>query len=285
MDEATAFGRRLRRSAVARAAEVDGELGTLFRRVAERRARRVSKVTPTLPRPADAPVDDDEPGRVLAVESVGPNVRILRVGKPPGFRFRAGQHVKLGVPGGRTASFSITSAPHDPHLEFCIELVPGGRVTPALFALVPGDRVEVGARPKGSFTLDERATRHLMVATVTGIAPLRSMLRDALHRGLPIEFVVLHGARHAEDVPYLDELLALGAGDAPVVYRPTLSGAGAGAVGPFEQGRVDGLARKVAADQPTDGTRVYACGHPDMVEQVAREMSGAGFAVATETFD
>ena len=49
-----------------------------------------------------------------------------------------------------------------------------------------------------------------MVATVTGIAPLRSMLRDAMRRGIDAEFVVLHGASYADELPYHEELVALG---------------------------------------------------------------------------
>jgi hypothetical protein len=62
-----------------------------------------------------------------------------------------------------------------------------------------------------------------MVGTVTGIAPLRSMLLDALHRGVDAEFVVLHGARYSDELPYFDELAALAASDPRVEYRPTVS--------------------------------------------------------------
>jgi NAD(P)H-flavin reductase len=300
VDEVSAFERRLRQDALRRADEVGGtELGKLFRRVADRRSSRSTGAAPPIARrtaepvapvEADAPAAgasvEGAPGTVLAVEPLGPTVRILRIGKPAGFTYRAGQHVKLGAPGGKSASFSIASAPHDAHLEFCVELVPDGRVTPALFRLAPGDAVELGDRPKGSFTLDESVPRHVMVATVTGIAPLRSMLRDALHRGVDADFVVLHGASFGHELPYFDELLALAASNARVEYRPTVSRDTAENSGwPHERGRVDDLARRVAPDHATAGTRVYACGNPGMVEQVSGDLGAGGFAVSTEKFD
>src|SRR5690606_30915220 len=97
-------------------------------------------------------------------------------------RFQAGQSIKLGL--ARSAvrrRYSIASAPHEPHLEFCIESVPGGLLSSLLFDVAPGDVLALAPSAKGAFTLETGRRRHVMVATVTGIAPLRSMLRDALH--------------------------------------------------------------------------------------------------------
>jgi ferredoxin-NADP reductase len=307
MDELTAFERRLGRDARTRTAvPADAGLAAIFERVAQRRAGRsvpgrrdahqpagpqVGSEAPVRPGGAGAP---DRPagtggpaGAVWTVEEVAPDVRILRTARPPGLRFRAGQYLKLGVPGARSGSFSIASAPHEPHLEFCVELIPGGRLTPALFALGPGDAVAVPSRAKGGFTLDGSASCHLMVATVTGIAPLRSMLRDALHRGVDAEFVVLHGASYADELPYHDELEALARQDPRVTYRPTVSrpadARNRGWTG--DVGRVDDLARVVAGGLEASGTHVYACGNAGMVDRVRSGLGGSGFPVSTETYD
>jgi ferredoxin-NADP reductase len=283
VDDVGSYERHLRREAHRRAGEVVGtELGRLFRTVADRRSRR--SAAPPREDVASPPAGAGA-GTVLSVQPVGDTVRLIRVGRPAGFGFRAGQHVKLGA-GGRRASFSIASAPHDDHVEVCVELVPDGRVTPALFALGPGDAIDLDGRAKGSFVLDPAAACHLMVATVTGIAPLRSMLRAALHEGTAAEFVVLHGASHAHELPYLDELLELAASDPRVVYRPTVSRDAPVDTGwPHERGRADELARRVAAAHDPARTRVYACGHPGMVATVARDLGALGFPVSTEVFD
>ena len=215
---------------------------------------------------------------MLSIDDVAADVRIIRVGRPPGLQFVAGQYVKLGVPGKRNASYSLASAPHEPHLEFCVELIPGGRLSPLLFALRAGDAVTLSDTAKGKFLL-ESAPIHLMVATVTGIAPLRSMLRDVLHRGTAAEFVVLHGASHQDELPYFDELTALAGSSAHVTYRPTVSRPTAAQNAGWAQdvGRVDDLACRVSATVDSRRTHVYACGHPEMVRRVRGEL-GSSFS-------
>jgi NAD(P)H-flavin reductase len=66
----------------------------------------------------------------------------------------------------------------------------------------------------------------------------------------------------------------------PTVSRDTAENAGWA----HERGRVDAVARRLATQQPTEGTRVYACGHPGMVQQVAGDLGSSGFAVSTEKF-
>jgi NAD(P)H-flavin reductase len=159
-------------------------------------------------------------------------------------------------------------------------------LSPALFALKPGDRVNLTDRPKGKFLLEPSASCHLMVATVTGIAPLRSMLCDALHRGVGGEFVVLHGASYADELPYFDEMTALAAANAAVTYVPTVSRptAARNAGWTHDVGRVDDLACRIAPTLDVRHTHVYACGHPEMVQRVRGEL-GASFPVSTEVFD
>jgi ferredoxin--NADP+ reductase len=235
---------------------------------------------------------------LLEASDVGPSVRILRVARPPEFSFRAGQAVKLGLPGVATRrTYSIASAPHEAHLEFCIELVPGGRLSSLLFRLVPGARLELAPNPKGSFVLQSGKRLHLMVATVTGIAPLRSLLRAALaERSAPGHteaFWILHGASHADELPYAAELAELAARDRRVVYLPTVSRPGASRNQGWSgrTGRVEAhiLASAKALEAETAGASkadiaVYACGHPEMVRSVQDAFAPLGYAVSAEDF-
>jgi NAD(P)H-flavin reductase len=107
-----------------------------------------------------------------------------------------------------------------------------------------------------------------------------------LQQGSDARFVVLHGASFASDLPYRDELLELAAQDPRVEYRPTVSrDAPEHADWPHERGRVDELARRVAASHDPARTHAYACGHPEMVATVARDLGALGFSVSTEVFD
>ncbi len=109
--------------------------------------------------------DDRAGGQVVHVERVGASVRILRIGRPEGFDFEAGQYLNVGVAGSPRRSLSLASAPDDPDLELCVELVPGGRVTPMLFRLGVGDRRRAvrrrdGVPPAWPAAADPPARRH-----------------------------------------------------------------------------------------------------------------------------
>lgn len=304
IDELGTFQRRLHRSAAQRlddlaadpdqAAPASRELADVLGVVARRRARRAGLALGPraslegLDRTA-APARRSEqqaPGTVLAVTEVGPDVRLLSVVRPTGLTFAAGQYLKVGLTGQRRASFSIASAPHDDDLELCIERVPGGRLTPLLFRVGVGDRLEVTDRAKGSLRLDPSASTHVLVGTATGIAPLRSMVRDALHRALPGRFLVLHGASHADRLAYRHELEALAAAHDQVDYLASVSrpdeGRSAGWTG--ARGRIDEQVRSVAATLDPSSTCVYATGNSAMIASVRSLLAPLGFEVRTESF-
>lgn len=258
-------------------------------------SRSVVDSQSTVPMSAPAPSEraaapSGAPGTLLDIHRVTDAVRILRIGRPAGFAFVPGQHVKLGIPGAGQNPYTIASAPDEPFLEFCIEQAPNGRVTPRLFALRPGDRVQLGALAKGRFTLVANARVQLMVATVTGITPFLSMLRHAERRNAwPGTFVVLHGASFAGELAYRAELESLAARSAgrvrylPSVSRPAEPG-NRGWQG--DTGRVTELvASAIATLGSTTGLQVYACGNPDMVATVRAQMESQRIPVATEAFD
>lgn len=299
IDDLHAFERRLGRSADATLGEpVDAELTEVLHHIARRRRDRratsssIAATVDTAHRRA-APVanevttTDGVPGEVLHVEDVTPSLRILRVGRPDGMTFTAGQYVKMGLAGLRRGSFSIASAPHEPFLEFCIERIAGGRLTPKLFEVSVGDHVDVADRAKGRLRLHPAAGHHLLVGTVTGIAPLRSLVRDALHRGLRSDITVLHGASHHDELPYRAELEALSAATARFEYVPTISRSeeGRNAAWTGATGRVDPLALSVAARLDASSTHVVATGNSSMVANVRSALGARGFAVSTESFD
>lgn len=226
--------------------------------------------------------------RVLERKDPRPDLMLLRVSRPAGLSFVAGQHVRLGV-GGVSHSYSIASAPEDPFLEFFIELVPGGRLTPRLWQLRAGDSVDVGTRAKGDLVLDARADHHFMVATVTGIAPFVSMLRhEARQHVTGRRFYVLHGASYADELVYRDELEGLAARLAFVSYVPAVSRPGeprnAGWTG--EVGRLPSIATRHAAlfELESGKPHVYACGHPAMVAAIAAQLESPGVPVTTEAY-
>jgi ferredoxin--NADP+ reductase len=214
---------------------------------------------------------------------------ILQVRPELPVTFLAGQFMSLGVPHGDTVlhrAYSIASAPSDPLLEFFIERVPNGNLTPKLWELGVGDALTLVSRPAGVFTLDEppRRRRHLFVATVTGAAPFISILREERYRraqGIPSknEFLLLHGAStEGEYGPYVTELTELSA-EGWFHYVPTVSRVWETAAWSREVGRVEDILRKYSDTNGFTSSTcdAYVCGHPEMVTNAEAILRRAGF--------
>ena len=208
--------------------------------------------------------------------------------------FLPGQYVTLAVEGanGKTVkrAYSIVSAPHEPLLELVVERVEGGALTPVLWDRQPGDLLWARKKIVGHFLLDAERLRHVMVCTVTGIAPFLSMIRAhlaALTQGEAVpdhRFLVLHGASHAPEFgPYLDELATLTAeSEGRVVAIPTVSRPWANPNWTGETGRVEDVLRKYLDRLGWNGPDAagYACGNPTMIETVKGLLRRAGLDAA-----
>jgi NAD(P)H-flavin reductase len=118
------------------------------------------------------------------------------------------------------------------------------------------------------------------------------MLRDHEHRAPtgPRRFIVLHGASYGNELGYREELTAL-AERRPetVAYLPTVSrpenarnADWAGARGRVESQVAAAFARFGLTPA---NTAVFACGHPEMVRNVAGDCRRRGFTAYTEAFD
>ena len=106
----------------------------------------------------------------------------IRVRPEHPISFKPGQYAILGIEEeGKVVerSYSICSSPHEPEVEFFFELVMRGRVTPPLYHRQVGDMLLMRHNAKGTFTFDGKSghKNHLLVCTVTGVAPYISMAR------------------------------------------------------------------------------------------------------------
>ena len=215
------------------------------------------------------------------------DVMVLRVSRPSDFEFEPGQRVKLSL-GGKKRPYNIASTPGDAFLELCVERVDGGMITPGLWDLPEGAPVFLRHRAKGRLSLEPGRREHLMVATVTGIAPFRSMFLHELETGNGAShFTILHGARHRDELVYCEELEALARAHPerlqyiPVVSRPD-DPANADWVG--EIGDVSACAASLVDSLDPRETQVYACGHPGMIADVRLAYRRRDFSVVTEAF-
>ncbi len=207
------------------------------------------------------------------------------------FSFKPGQYCTLGLDSIERA-YSIASAPHEQDLEIFVELVPrpDGALTPLMWELEIGDCMSIRPRAKGVFTMDHRYRNHLMVATVTGIAPFISTIRSYLHMGGEgHRFYVLQGASYQNEFTYQDEMQRLASQNQDsIVYVPSVSrpneDANDGWLG--AKGRVNSIVEPYLEEfrLSSDHTMVYACGHPGMIEDVKERLSPKGFTVKEERY-
>ena len=121
-------------------------------------------------------------GRVTMREKFSADLWRFRVDPGEGFKFVAGQYATLGVEkdGKRIErAYSLVSSPYERELEFFFELVEQGELTPLLFPIEPGADVLMRRIAKGRFTLDLKSghRNHLLLSTVTGVAPYVSYVR------------------------------------------------------------------------------------------------------------
>ena len=204
---------------------------------------------------------------------------LWRVRLNPGasFDFVPGQYATLGL---HTPTkhierpYSIVSAPHEDFLEFFLELVPHGELTPLLYKLQVGDTLSCRRIAKGGFTLETKKghTNHLLLATVTGIAPfvsyVRSLCRDSKNFPNQQRLFLIEGASHSWEFGYREEIEEVAAEVPWLTYTPTISRPWDEPEWRGETGRIDDLIRKYADLWNLDGqnTTAYLCGHRTMIE-------------------
>jgi ferredoxin--NADP+ reductase len=182
-------------------------------------------------------------------------------------------------------AYSIASESRaDEYLEFYLTLVMSGELTPRLFNLKIRDRVYVGPKAVGVFTLDKAPDKHiLMIGTGTGLAPYMSMLRSELQCNGPRRFVVVHGARFSWDLGYRTELtgLARHCGNfhyMPVITRPQEDVTWRGRSGYLQNVIASGVIEEETGMELTpDNFDIFLCGNPGMIETVIELAEARGF--------
>jgi ferredoxin--NADP+ reductase len=240
---------------------------------------------------------------------IAPGLSIFRVETDEEqFEFEAGQYCALGLPPSYARvpeadedeitgeqrpdrlikrAYSIASSSRQrEYLEFYITLVGSGQLTPRLFALSPGDRLWVGKKVTGHFTLEgvPREADLFLLSTGTGLAPYMSMLANELATpDRRRRTVIAHGARHSWDLGYRAELEVLARKHRhlsyiPSITRPTEEETWNGQTGHIQDQLDDGRLEKLSG-VPLDPRRahVFLCGNPAMIETVTDRLRERGF--------
>src|SRR6266851_5202597 len=199
--------------------------------------------------------------RILERKDLSEDLWVIKVDPGGPFTFKAGQYATLGVEheGKRIErAYSIVSSPYEEGLEFFLELVPQGGLTP-----------------------------NLLLATVTGIAPfvsyVRTLYRDWKAGDSPMpgnhKLYCIQGGSRSWEFGYREELERV-AGEVPwLKYVATIRRPWEDAAWTGETGRVEDLVRKYVSEwglKPAETTG-YLCGHPNMIENGRGILERAGW--------
>jgi ferredoxin/flavodoxin---NADP+ reductase len=243
----------------------------------------------------NVPEDKFHRAKIIHRQDFCPDLWMVRVQPSGEFKFAPGQYATLGVQGAEKRSerpYSIVSSPHESAIEFFFELVPQGELTPLLYKLQPGDEMLMRKVPKGRFTLDTtkpRRTNHLLVSTVTGIAPFVSYVRTLYQDWKEGRFsgehklFLLNGASRSWEFGYNQELQKFAEEVPWLKYVPTVSRPWDDVKWTGETGRVDDLLRKYTDLWGLNGANSfgYICGHPVMIEHSMGILKRIGFTKET----
>lgn len=215
--------------------------------------------------------------RLRDSREIAPTTRhfVFEVAGREQFGFVPGQFLSLSAEiNGKTITraYSIASIPSGNLVELCLNLVPLGLFSPFLFALQPGNEVEAKG-PYGGFVLRKPPGDSLCVATGTGIAPFRGMLRERLADDSTHQYRLIFGARHDHGLLYRKELEELALFHTNFQMLCTLTRPPE--VWSGETGRVQAHVRRVIGER-RDWT-VYICGLKEMVDELRNELRELGF--------
>jgi len=175
-----------------------------------------------------------------------------------------------------TRAYSIASAPRGNQFDVCVNRVEGGFFSNLLCDLEVGQSIQVHG-PHGLFLLRTPLTDGILIATGTGIAPMRGFVEylfpeSGEDRSEGRRFWLVYGTRYETELYYENYFERIAAGRENFFYRKTLSR-------PREEwegarGYVQELVEEIAAEHARDGRPVegslfnihaYICGLNEMV--------------------
>ena len=203
----------------------------------------------------------------------------------------------------QTRAYSIASAPRGNHFELCVNRVEEGFFSNHLADLPDltiGGTIQIHG-PHGHFILHQPITDSILVATGTGIAPMRGFLQqlfpsDGSDKSDGKQIWLVYGTRYETDIYYQAEFEALAAAHPNFHYLPTLSRAQESWTGlrGYVQDHVGRIIEERAARlgkplpvPPVDSSRPqselnfdiysYICGLNNMVSGVRELLAGFGW--------
>ena len=265
-------------------------------------------------------MSDDKSIRVKVIEVTrwAPTLLSFKVTRPDGFKFTAGQFVRLGIHGKDLQYFaqnyetklitsetqdkpidldgyvfraySVASSPYDEFIEFFSVVIPEGEFTSKVNHIQVGDSLLLNTTPFGYLTL-ARYQLPLpndlwLLATGTGLAPFLSILKTIEVWQQYQRIILVYSARTSQELAYQAEIDAIksiyGDNGAAFVFLPIVTRE-ADYTG--EKARVPNLilsgklTQLVGQKLDKERSHVMLCGNPQMVEDTKEALKSLGLTM------
>ncbi len=212
--------------------------------------------------------------RVAMITDLTPEIKGLSLdilSPKEGIVFKPGQYVQLEVPRYKLTknpeyrAYSIASDyTRNHHLELVITKVPEGAVSTYVHDYLSGGQELTMYGPYGDFFLRDSDRSILLVATGSGLAPMKSILHRIASEKIGRDTRFFFGARTKADLYYHDQMRAFEEKMPNFTFTPTLSRPSETEIWEGETGRVTTLIEKyVPLNARID---VYLCGSPGMID-------------------
>ncbi len=265
-------------------------------------------------------MSDDKSIRVTVIEVTrwAPTLLSFKVTRPDGFKFTAGQFVRLGIHGkdlqyfaqnhdtklitsetqGQLVdldgyvfrAYSVASSPYDEFIEFFSVVIPDGEFTSKVNHIQVGDSLLLNTTPFGYLTL-ARYQLPLpndlwLLATGTGLAPFLSILKTIDVWQQYQRIILVYSARTSQELAYQAEIDSIksiyGDNGAAFVFLPIVTRE-AEYVG--EKARIPNLilsgklTELVGQKLDKERSHVMLCGNPQMVEDTKEALKSIGLTM------
>jgi ferredoxin-NAD(P)+ reductase (naphthalene dioxygenase ferredoxin-specific) len=212
---------------------------------------------------------------VTAIDAMTHDIVRLRLRSAKPLEFSPGQYAMLQFTPQHIRPYSMAGLSSDEQLEFHVRVVPDGRVSRHIAQeLKTGDTVRVSG-PLGTAYLRSRHDGPMLcVAGGTGLAPVLSIVRGALERGMRNEIHLYFGVRSPRDIYNADTLAQL-AQSHDNLHVHIVS-----ATASDRPGLRSGLVTEAVAQDFGNlaGWRAYFCGAPPMVDAASLMARNRGIA-------
>lgn len=215
-------------------------------------------------------------GTLIKSEQTASDIKSLFFEIPEWPGHAAGQHCdfRLTAETGYQAqrSYSLASVPDQKLLEFGVQLLSDGEVSPYLWDMKPGDQIEIKGPIGGHFIWKPDMTGDLvLIGGGSGIAPLLSIYNHCLKTDPSRQVTFIESARSAEKIMYYPHLKDI------LITRFT-----------EQAGHIDEtFLQKHLNPEVLHMPLIYICGPTPFVETVASILVTMGFnshCIKTERF-